>query len=380
MKIIFAPDSFKGSLSAGKVCELLEKEARRAFPGCETVSLPVSDGGEGAVDVVVPSVGGRIIPLTVHGPLGAEVTARYGLFSDGSVLIEMASASGLPLVKREERDILRANTYGTGELIRRALEDGCRSFFIAIGGSATNDGGIGCASALGVQFLDDRGMVLEPVPMNLGRIAKIDFSKAHPALGQAEFTVMCDVKNPLTGPNGATAVFGPQKGGREDQLQFLENGMCHYEELLRQTFGKDIGQVPGAGAAGGLGAGLMAFAGAKLQPGIDTILKILRFEELLPGTNLVITGEGQIDEQSAFGKVPFGVGKLCKAYGVPCAAIVGSIGRGAEKMEEYGISGMMPIVPAPMTLSEAMDDAEQLFSKAAHRMFEMIKIGMKITV
>ena len=379
MKIIFAPDSFKGSLSAETICHLLEQEAKKVFPNCETLSLPVSDGGEGAVEVVIPHVKGIIHHLEVHGPLGKKVSAKYGRFHNDCMLIEMASASGLTLVRPEERDILHANTFGTGELIRHGLDTGCRHFYIAIGGSATNDGGIGCAAALGVRFFDETNQELPPYPINLEQIRHIDTSMVHPALKDASFTVMCDVQNPLTGPKGATAVFGLQKGGSPDELSFLENGMCHYRNLLKDFSHKDIGAVPGSGAAGGLGVGLLAFTNAHLQSGIETILKILDFERLLPDADLVITGEGQMDYQSAFGKVPCGVGKLCQKHHVPCIAIVGSLGTGAKEMENYGITSSLSIIPAPMSLDFAMQNADTLFSDAARQMFLMIRVGLQLS-
>ena len=378
MKIIFAPDSFKGSLPAEKICHLLEQETKKIFPDCETLSLPVSDGGEGAVEVIIPHVKGTIHHLEVHGPLGQKVSAQYGRFHNDCMLIEMASASGLTLVKPEERDILHANTFGTGELIRHGLDTGCSRFYIAIGGSATNDGGIGCAAALGVRFFDKNNQELPPYPENLEHICRIDTANIHPLLKCASFTVMCDVQNPLTGPQGATRVFGPQKGGSPRELSILEKGMCHYRQLLQEFCQKDIGAIAGAGAAGGLGAGLLAFTHAHLQSGIETVLKILYFEHLLADADLVITGEGQMDEQSAFGKVPYGVGHLCQKHHVPCIAIVGSIKKGAEKMENHGISAIMSIIPAPMSLEQAMSQADTLLCDAAHRMFFMLKAGMKL--
>lgn len=375
MKIVFALDSFKGSLSARRACELLENEAKKVFPNCETVSVPVSDGGEGAVEILIPTLYGEVLTKEVHGPLGDMVTARYGVFQEDCMLIEMAEASGLTLVKKEEQDIMSANTFGTGEVIRHGLEQGCRHFYVAIGGSATNDGGIGCASALGVRFFDKNHEELSPLPENLGKIMHIDDSLAHPALKESSFTIMCDVTNPLTGANGATNVFGPQKGGSEEQLKRLEEGMLHYRGVLKEFRGFDIGGVPGAGAAGGLGAGFLAYTNAQLESGIEVVLRILGFEKLIEDADLVVTGEGQIDYQSAFGKVPSGVGKICQKHDIPCIALAGSIGKGAEKLDECGIRSMMSIVPGPMQLEEAMRKAEELFADAAHRMFSMVKIG-----
>lgn len=378
MKIIFAPDSFKGSLSSQQVCELLEKQAKKVFPVCETISLPVSDGGEGAVEVVIPSVQGRIEVKEVHDPLGRKVSAEYGIFKGDCVMIEMAAASGITLVEEEKRDIMRANTYGTGELIHYCLDKGYRKFYVTLGGSATNDGGIGCAAALGIRFLDREGREVSPVPENLKDIWGIDDTGSHPALKHAEFMVMCDVTNPLTGTKGATRIFGPQKGGTREELMCLEEGMCHYEKILRNYCGYDVGKVPGAGAAGGLGAAMLAFAPARIESGIQVILKILEFEKLLPGTDLVITGEGQVDFQSVFGKVPFGVASLCKKYGIPCVVIAGSLGEGAEKLTGCGVTGMTSILSRPMSLQQAMEQAEELFADAAERMFWMLKTGMEM--
>lgn len=378
MKIVFAPDSFKGSLSAQRACELLKQAAKKIFPDCSTVSIPVSDGGEGAVEILIPSLQGKIGCHNVHGPLGNTVSAQYGIFHKNCMLIEMAAASGLTLVKKEERNIMHSNTFGTGELIRHGLDAGCRHFFVAIGGSATNDGGIGCASALGVRFFDKENNELSPLPENLIKIQTIDTSLLHPALRESNFTILCDVTNPLTGPSGATNVFGPQKGGSPEQLKLLEEGMTHYREVLREYKAFDVGGVPGAGAAGGLGAGLLAFTNARLESGIEAILRILDFEAVIEDADLVVTGEGMIDYQSAFGKVPSGVGKACMKQDVPCIALAGSIGKGAEELAKCGIGSMMSILPVPMTLEEAMTNAEELFADAAHRMFSMVKVGLHI--
>lgn len=378
MKLVFAPDSFKGSLSAEKVCRLLKREAERVFPGCETIALPVSDGGEGAVNVLLPSVRGKKRKLFVKGPLGERTEAQYGIFGEGCALIEMAAASGLTLVPTQRRNIMKANTWGTGQMILDALSNGCSRLYIAIGGSATSDGGMGCADALGVRFLDKKGDILQPLPENLGKIEKIDTENLHPDLKKAEVFVMCDVTNPLTGKNGAVNVFGPQKGGTKEELEALEKGMLHYEKILKDTFGREIGLVPGAGAAGGLGAGLVAFAGAKLVSGIEAVLEILQFEKKAAGADLVVTGEGRIDGQSAWGKVLWGVGSLCKKNKIPCIAIAGSIGEGAEELEKWGISGMFSLLSEPVSLETAMSNAEKLFSDAAYRMFRMVQVGMEI--
>lgn len=375
MKLVFAPDSYKGSLSAERICELLDITAKKVFGECETIGIPVSDGGEGASDVVVAAKNGQFREVEVCGPMGKKVTAKYGIFDGDSAIIEMAAASGLPLVPTTERNVRRATTYGTGELIRDALDLGIRKFNIAIGGSATNDGGIGCAAALGVRFLDETGGELEAVPENLGKISRIVLDGVHPAVKETEFTVICDVTNPLLGATGATRIFGPQKGAAPEDQEFLEEGMTNYARILEETFGRDIAGTPGAGAAGGLGAGLMAFTDAKLKRGIETILGILDFDHVIQGADLVVTGEGRMDYQSVFGKVPFGVGMAAKKQGIPCVAIVGGMGKDASDIYEYGVDSIITTVNGAMSVEEAMENAEEMFLNAAERMFRLIRVG-----
>lgn len=375
MKLVFAPDSYKGSLSAERICELLDITAKKVFGECETIGIPVSDGGEGASDVVVAAKNGQFREVEACGPMGKKVTAKYGIFDGDSAIIEMAAASGLPLVPTTERDVRRATTYGTGELIRDALDLGIRKFNIAIGGSATNDGGIGCAAALGVRFLDETGGELEAVPENLGKISRIVLDGVHPAVKEAEFTVICDVTNPLLGATGATRIFGPQKGAAPEDQEFLEEGMTNYARILEETFGRDIAGTPGAGAAGGLGAGLMAFTDAKLKRGIETILGILDFDHVIQGADLVVTGEGRMDYQSVFGKVPFGVGMAAKKQGIPCVAIVGGMGKDASDIYEYGVDSIITTVNGAMSVEEAIENAEEMFLNAAERMFRLIRVG-----
>lgn len=378
MKIVFAPDSFKGTLSAERICGLLAEKAELVFPGCDTVGIPVSDGGEGASDVVVSAAKGIFRTVTVQDPMGKPVKAKYGIFHEDCAIIEMAAASGLPLVPVNERNVRRASTYGTGELIADALDQGIRKFHIAIGGSATNDGGIGCAAALGARFLDKDGQELVPVPENLSRICSIDRAQMNPHIKEAAFTVMCDVTNPLLGETGATYIFGPQKGASKEDQIFLERGMENYAKVLQETFGKDIASVPGAGAAGGLGAGLMAFVDAELKRGIESILAILDFDHVIEGADLVVTGEGMMDYQSVYGKVPFGVGMAAKKQNIPCVAVVGGMGRDAANIYKYGVNSIMTTINGAMPLEYALEHAEELFSNAAERMFRMIKAGMEI--
>ena len=275
---------------------------------------------------MISALNGTYRRLTVHGPLMEEAQSFYGEFEGDSAIIEMAAASGLPMVPADRRNPLNTTTYGTGELIRDALDRGYRKISIAIGGSATNDGGMGAMRALGVRFLDDQGNELEGRGRDLTRVADIDVSRMHPAVAQAGFTVMCDVTNPLTGPDGATYTFGKQKGGTPEILDVLEGGMVRYAALLKEKLGVDVDKIPGSGAAGGLGAAFCVFLKATLKSGIDTVLDLVHFNELLEGVDLVVTGEGRMDWQSAFGKVPSGIGQRCKERGIPVVAIVGGMG------------------------------------------------------
>lgn len=378
MKFLFASDSFKGTLSSEKIIELLDQAAKQVFPGCETTGVPIADGGEGTVDAVIAVTKGQQRKVWVHGPLMEQAEASYGVFHGDSAIIEMASASGLPMVPVEKRNPLHTTTYGTGELIKDALDAGYRKLSIAIGGSATNDGGMGAMKALGVRFLDQEGKELSGIGADLVQVADIDISGLHPAVAETEFTVMCDVNNPLTGPEGATYTFGKQKGGTPEILDAMEIGMKQYAGVIQEKIGMDVDQIPGAGAAGGLGAALCVFLKATLKSGIETVLDLIEFDELLEGVDLVVTGEGRIDWQSAFGKVPSGVGQRCKAKGIPAVALVGGMGNGAEKIYEFGIDSIIPTINGAMEIQEALDRAEELYAGAAERMFRLVKIGRSI--
>lgn len=378
MKFLFASDSFKGSLSSRRTAELLTLAAQEIFPGCECTSVETADGGEGTTDAVLSAVNGKKIMLPVHGPLGKMTESSYGILSDGRVIMEMASASGLPLVPCSLRDPRCTSSYGTGEMIADALDRGCRDISIAIGGSATNDGGTGCMRALGVRFYDKDGNDLKGCGQDLIKICTIDTSGIHPLIKDASFTIMCDVINPLCGGNGATYTFGKQKGGTPEILAQLESGMQNYRDIILNRFGINMDEVPGSGAAGGLGAALMIFLNGKLKSGIDTVLDLVRFDQKLDGVSLVVTGEGCTDRQSAFGKVIQGVGMRCKKRNIPAVALVGSIGDGAEDIFNYGIRSIMTTVNSPMPLEEALNRAEELYIKAAIRMFRMIKTGMEL--
>ena len=376
MKLLFASDSFKGSLSSEKTVALLAQAAETVFGACETSGVPVADGGEGTVDAVIQAENGRKITVPVHGPLMEEIRAEYGIFGDNKAVIEMASASGLPLVPAEKRDPRNTTTYGTGELILDALEKGYRDISIAIGGSATNDGGMGCARALGIRFLDADGRELEGFGRDLIHVDRIDVSGLDKRLADAAITVMCDVTNPLCGKDGATYTFGKQKGATPEIQKELEEGMLHYNQVILDQFGIDCNTVEGAGAAGGLGAALKVFLHGHMRSGIETVLDLIHFDERLEGVDLVVTGEGRTDWQSCFGKVMQGVGVHAKAKGIPVAGLSGSLGKNALDICEYGVSSLMTTVNAPMSLDEALDRAEELYLEGAIRMFRFIKTGM----
>ena len=378
MKLLFASDSFKGSLTSEKTVELLGKAAREVFGECECSGVPVADGGEGTVEAVVAAEHGEYVKLKVHGPLMEETDSFYGIFGAGKAVIEMAAASGLPMVPEELRNPMNTTTYGTGELILDALKRGYRDISIAIGGSATNDGGMGCARALGVKFLDQDGNELEGFGRDLAKVAAIDISGLDERVKDSKITVMCDVTNPLCGKDGATWTFGKQKGATPEIQEELEKGMCSYRDVIRETFGIDCDGIPGTGAAGGLGAALMVFLGGEMKSGIETVLDLIRFDERLEGVDLVVTGEGRTDWQSCFGKVMQGVGMRAKAKGIPVLGLSGSLGKNAMDICSCGISSLMTTVNAPMPLSEALERAEELYYEGAIRMFRFVRTGMEI--
>ena len=378
MKFFFASDSFKGTLSSRRTAELLTRAAQEIFPGCECRCLEVADGGEGTTEAVLSAAGGRRMEAMVCGPLWERRKACYAALDGRRAVMEMAAASGLPLVPAELRDPRNTTSYGTGELIRDALDKGFRDLSIAIGGSATNDGGIGCMRALGVRSLDEDGNELSGCGGDLIKIRSIDRSGLDPRLRDTHITVMCDVTNPLCGGNGATRTFGKQKGGTPEILDELEAGMENYRELLRKEFGIDMDEEPGAGAAGGLGAALLSFLRAELRSGIETVLDLIEFDKKLEGVSLVVTGEGRADWQSAFGKVMQGVGRRCLRQGVPAVAIVGSMGDGAEQIFDYGIESMITTVNGVMPLEEALERAEELYLGAARRLFRMLRAARSL--
>ncbi|VBB05381.1 glycerate kinase [Lucifera butyrica] len=381
VRIIIAPDSFKGSLSAIEVAKAMEKGVRHVFPDAEVVKVPIADGGEGTVDALVTATGGRIVRQTVTGPLGEPVEAYWGILGDGrTAVIEMAAASGLPLIPKERRDPRLTTTYGTGELIKAALEAGIRTLIIGIGGSATNDGGAGMARALGIRFLDAAGCELPDGGAALNRLARIDISGRDPRLDEAAILVACDVDNPLCGSRGASAVYGPQKGATPAIVAELDQALLHYAGIAQMATGRDIANRPGAGAAGGLGAGLLFFTNARLKPGVEIVLEAAQFSILVQHADLVITGEGATDFQTAHGKAPVGVARIAAASGVPVVCLSGGLGEGCEAVLAQGIDGLMSIVPRPMSLDDCIARAGELVETAAARLCRLVRVGMGKTL
>ena len=379
MKFIFAPDSFKGSLSALECCDILERVTARLFPGTETISVPVADGGEGTVEALLRAMGGTRMQTEVTGPLFERETAHWSLLSDGTAVMEMAEASGLPYVPMDRKDPRNATSLGTGEMIADALRRGVRNILIGIGGSATNDGGMGMLTALGARFTDAQGQEVSPVGGQLINVHRADFSRLMPELADTRITVICDVTNPLLGENGATYIYGPQKGATPAIRDELEAGMVNYSRVVSEAVQRDIAGFAGAGAAGGLGAALGGVLGMQLKSGIDAVLDAVDFDKKLEGVSLAITGEGMIDGQSVrFGKVPVGVARRCAKQGIPTLAIVGGIGEGAEGLFDLCESTMMTIATGPMSLEKAMTDASALYEYAAERLLRAVRIGMNL--
>lgn len=375
MKILLAPDSFKGSLSAPEVAANLREGILRVVPEAQMDMLPVADGGEGTCMAIVAALGGEIIEAEVTGPNGNRVNAYFGRAGDMAI-IEMAAASGLHLAPRDALRPREATTYGTGELMLHALNAGCKRVLLGIGGSATTDGGAGMAQALGVRFLDANGQELSPGGGSLGSLMQVDTSCMDPRVQECEWIVASDVSNPLCGEAGCAAVYGPQKGCTPQDIEVLDRNLKHYARLLKEQLGKDIADIPGAGAAGGLGAGLMAFCNATLKSGVDTVLNAVNFDERVKDADLVITGEGRIDYQSAYGKLPVGVARRAKAIaGAPVIAVVGGIGRGAQAVYDHGIDAIISIVDKPMALEEAIQNAPILLQDTGERLMRMLQAG-----
>ncbi|MCP1187932.1 glycerate kinase [Priestia flexa] len=366
MKIVIAPDSFKESLSALEVAEAVEKGFKQVLPQANYVKVPMADGGEGTVQSLVDATDGEIISKTVTGPLGEPVEAFFGILgTKRTAVIEMAAASGLHLVPPAKRNPLMTTTKGTGELISAALDYGVNHIIIGIGGSATNDGGAGMAKALGAQLLDAEGNEILDGGGALGNLAFINLSTLDSRLQHVKIEVACDVDNPLTGERGASAIFGPQKGATPEMVALLDRNLQHYAAVLERDLGQKIDDVPGAGAAGGLGAGLLAFLQAELKRGVDIVIEATNLLEAVRDADVVITGEGKIDGQTIYGKTPIGVAKTAKKHGIPVIGIAGNIGADSHVVYEHGIDALFSIVPGVTTLENAFANASDYVEKTA---------------
>ncbi len=377
MKIVIAPDSFKESLSAQEVAEQIEAGFKAIFPEAHYAMLPIADGGEGTVDAMVAATGGRRVPVQVTGPLGTPVQAFYGVTGDAATaVIEMAAASGLALVPPALRNPLKTTSFGTGQLIRHALDNGLRRFIIGIGGSATNDGGAGMLQSLGVRFLEQDGR--QEIGFGGGALellASIDPGGMDPRLRECQVLVACDVDNPLTGPRGASSVFGPQKGASPDMVARLDENLARYARLINRDMHTDVASVPGAGAAGGMGAALLAFMNAELRPGVEIVIEAVGLSSAFDGADLVITGEGRIDGQTIYGKAPAGVARLAKQRGLPVIGFAGSLAADAEIVHEHGLDAIFSVVNRPCSLDEAFRDAGQNLRMTARNVAATIKLA-----
>ena len=381
MKIVIAPDSFKENLTSLEVASEIETGLKRVWPDAEYVKVPMADGGEGTVQSLVDATGGQIIKCEVTGPLGDKVQASYGLLGDANIaVIEMAEASGLPLVPKDQRDPLRATTFGTGELIADAINRGVKEIIIGIGGSATNDAGAGFAQALGARFQDAGGVPITE-PLGGGRLAEvtaIDMTQANPGLSRVRISVACDVTNPLCGENGASHVYGKQKGATPEMIEQLDKNLEHFARVIKRDLFADIADEPGAGAGGGMGAGLLAFTNATLKRGVELVVSHTGLEKHLKGADLAITGEGRVDSQTAFGKTPSGVAAVARKLGVPVVAIGGGLADDAAGVFAHGIDGLETATPNAMPLEEAIGKSRQYLQDAAERVARLIVIGQRM--
>ncbi len=378
MKIVIAPDSFKESLSAYEAALAVAKGFERVFPDAVYDLVPMADGGEGTVDAMVQATGGTSVFEQVTGPLGQPVDTKFGLMGDGTTaVIEMASASGLPLVRPDQRNPMLTTTYGTGQLIRSALDRGVKKIILGIGGSATVDGRAGAVQALGAKLLDRDGKNIVPGGRGLKSLARIDLTDLDPRIAATQILVASDVDNPLTGPKGAARVFGPQKGATQEMLTVLDENLKHYASVIRDQMGIDIENTPGAGAAGGLGAAMIAFCGAKLESGSSLVARTVGLPDRLRGASLCVTGEGRIDSQSTGGKVCYRVAEFAQKENVPTIALVGSIGAGSEK-NIPPLTAYFSIVNRPMELGDAIHLADELMTQLAEQVARTLMIQLKI--
>jgi len=367
MKIVIASDKYKGSLSALEVCTIIEKAIKELDPKIEIEISPMADGGEGTVGTLVESLDGKIIKADVTGPLGEKVQAELGMLSDGTAIIEMASASGYVLVPPDKRDPMETTTFGTGELMKRALDMGSKKIIVGIGGSATNDGGMGMAQALGYEFIGQKDEILGFGGKQLQKLKRINTDNVHSGLSSAAIEVACDVDNPLFGKRGAAYIYGPQKGADPEMVKELDRGLENFADIVARDMGKEISELPGAGAAGGLGAGLAAFTGASLRPGTDIVIEVTGLDKKIKDADLVITGEGAMDEQTFYGKSPFGAASLASKYNVPAISINGSVIAERNKINIKNSSlfaGNFSIINRPLKLEEAIRQAPELLAAA----------------
>ncbi len=376
MKILVAPDSFKGSLTAIEVAESIKKGIKNYKSNIKVDLLPLADGGEGTVQSLVDATQGEIIKEKVTGPLGEEIKTNYGILGDGkTAVIEMAAASGLPLVPEEKRDPTKTTTYGTGELIKSALEHGVEEIIIGLGGSATTDAGVGMAQALGVSFLDEKGEEVGFGGRYLDKINEIRMDNIDNRVKDTKIRVACDVDNPLFGKDGAAYVYSPQKGADQEMVKVLDKKLRKFNEKVKERLNKDVNKIAGAGAAGGLGAGLVAFLNAELETGIDIILDTVEFEKRLKNVDLVITGEGRLDGQSIYGKTPIGVAKRAKNHNIPVIAIAGSLGPGAKKVLDKGIDAYFSIIDKPDNLKAVIKRSNELLESTAEQIIRIFLIN-----
>jgi glycerate kinase len=366
MKIVIAPDSFKDSLSAQGVAEAIAQGLAQVWPQATLVKCPMADGGEGTVESILAACEGELRRTRVRGPLGAPVDAAWGwLPHNHTAIIEMAEASGLQLVPTGQRDACISSTFGTGELIRAALDAGAQRVILAIGGSATNDAGAGAMQALGVKLFDAQNQSLVPGGLALAQLARLDLSELDPRLAQVRFDIAADVNNPLCGPHGASAIFGPQKGASPAQVEQLDQALGHFADLCAQALDKDVRDEPGCGAAGGLGFAAKAFLGAQFQAGVEVVAELVGLAEAVKGADLVITGEGRFDAQTLRGKTPFGVARIAKQQNVPVIVIAGTLGEGYQELYAHGIDAAFAVTSGPMTLEKACAEAPRLLSERA---------------
>jgi glycerate 2-kinase len=376
MKIVIAPDSFKGSLTAIEVSDALEKGVKEVFPEAKVEKIPMADGGEGTVQCLVNATRGEIYEKEVIGPLGEPVIASFGILGDqNTAVLEMASASGLPLVPPEKKNPLITTTFGTGQLIKAALDHGCRKMIIGIGGSATNDGGAGMVQALGVRLLNEAGKDIGYGGTQLSQLNRIDVSEMDRRIKKTKILVASDVQNPLCGPTGASRIYGPQKGATEEMIITLDYALSHFAQIIKQDLGKDISDIPGAGAAGGLGAGLMAFLDAELKPGIDIVINTVHLDKIIKDADLAITGEGEINGSTIYGKTPIGVAKVAKKYQIPVVSISALIDESGLVVKQHGIDYLIKPENPPMNLEYSKSKKVELLMK---RISEFLKKYDKI--